>query len=158
MFSNGQNVQASDLNNFSVETVTTSGAVSVGTTLGVTGLTSPTGGLGILTYRETKTAPTIAAGALTLNLALGTHFTVALNANITSITISNPQTTGYAAAFTLALTADGTPRTITWPASVLWPSAVAPVMTSTNGKVDIFSFLSYNAGTTWYGFISGQNF
>jgi len=40
-FSNGQNVQASDLNNFSVTTVTTTGAVSVGTTLGVTGTLSP---------------------------------------------------------------------------------------------------------------------
>jgi hypothetical protein len=36
-FSNGQNVQAADLNNFSVTTVTTTGAVSVGGTLGVTG-------------------------------------------------------------------------------------------------------------------------
>lgn len=34
-FSNGQNVQASDLNNFSVDTVTTSGAIVAGTTLAV---------------------------------------------------------------------------------------------------------------------------
>lgn len=34
-FSNGQNVQASDLNNFSVETVTTSGTVTVGTSASV---------------------------------------------------------------------------------------------------------------------------
>lgn len=40
-FVNGQLVQAADLNNFSVTTVTTSGAVSVGTTLSVTGATSP---------------------------------------------------------------------------------------------------------------------
>lgn len=36
-FSNGQNVQAADLNNFSVTTVTTSGAVAVGGALAVTG-------------------------------------------------------------------------------------------------------------------------
>lgn len=49
-FSNGQLVQAADLNNFSVDTVTTTGAVTVGTTLGVTG---------------TSTLGTVSAGAVT---------------------------------------------------------------------------------------------
>ena len=40
-------------------------------------------GAPLKTYTETRTAPAIAAGALALDCALGTYFTVALNANIT---------------------------------------------------------------------------
>jgi hypothetical protein len=35
---------------------------------------------------------------------------------------------------------------------------VAPTLTSTNGKVDIFTFVTWDAGTNWYAFTSGQNF
>lgn len=44
-FSNGQNVQAADLNNFSVTTVTTTGAAVIGTTATVTGNLAVSGGL-----------------------------------------------------------------------------------------------------------------
>lgn len=112
----------------------------------------------LTTYSETRTAPTIAAGALTINLALGTHFDVALNANITSLTVSNPPTTGTAGAFTIAFTADGTVRTISWPASFRWAGGVAPTMTGTNTKVDLISCVTYTAGTTYFCVIAGQNF
>lgn len=117
-----------------------------------------TSGNDFLTYTETKTAPAITANVLTVNLALGTHFTVALNAAITTLTISNPAATGRAGSFTLAFTADGTPRAISWPGSVKWPSGVAPTMTSTNGKIDVFTFISYDGGTSWLAFVGGQNF
>lgn len=114
--------------------------------------------LGFLSYTETKTAPTIAAGALTINLALGTHFTVALNANITAFTVSNPPAAGSAGAFTIAFTADGTVRTIAWPASFKWAGGVAPTMTGTNTKVDLVSCVTYDAGTSYYCVVAGQNF
>ena len=109
-------------------------------------------------YGETRTTPTINVGTLTLNLENGNVFDVALNANITTLTIQNPSATGTACSFTLAFTADGTLRTVTWGASVKWAGGVAPTLTSTNGKVDIFVFTTWDAGTTWYGFVSGQNF
>ena len=84
-------------------------------------------------------------------------FAVSLNAAITSITFSNIPTTGNAFGLTLAFTADGTARTISWPASVKWPSGVAPTMTSTSAKVDIFVLTTWNAGTTWYAMTGGQN-
>jgi hypothetical protein len=31
-------------------------------------------------------------------------------------------------------------------------------LTSTNTKVDIFTFVTWDAGSNWYGFTSGQNF
>lgn len=109
-------------------------------------------------YGETRTTPSISAGTLTLNLENGNVFGVALNANITTLTISNPSASGTACSFTLALTADGTPRTVTWGASVKWAGGTAPTLTSTNTKVDIFTFVTWDAGSNWYGFTSGQNF
>jgi hypothetical protein len=109
-------------------------------------------------YGETRTTPSISAGTLTLNLENGNVFGVTLNANITTLTIQNPSASGTACSFTLAFTADGTPRTVTWGASVKWAGGNAPTLTSTNGKVDIFTFATWDAGTTWYAFVSGQNF
>lgn len=109
-------------------------------------------------YGEVRTTPSISAGTLTLNLENGNVFGVSLNANITTLTIQNPSASGTACSFTLALTADGTLRTVTWGASVKWAGGVAPTLTSTNGKVDIFVFTTWDAGTTWYAFTAGQNF
>ena len=108
---------------------------------------------------ETKTAPTISSGTLTLNCALGNVFHVALNAAITTLTISNIPTTGSAFGITLAFTMDGTARAVTWGAAVKWASGgTAPTLTSTNAKVDIFVLTTWDGGTTWYAMIGGQNF
>jgi hypothetical protein len=108
-------------------------------------------------YGETRTAPTISTGTLTLNLENGNVFEVSLNANVTTLTISNPPASGTAGSFTLKLQADGTARTITWGAAVKWPGGTAPTLTSTNNKVDVLVFVTMDAGTTWYGFVAGQN-
>lgn len=59
-FSNGQLVNAADLNNFSVTTVTSSGTITVGTNLLVGGTASVTG-------TTTLTGATTVTGALTAN-------------------------------------------------------------------------------------------
>jgi len=46
--------------------------------------------------------------------------------------------------------------TVTWPASVDWPAATAPTLTATASAVDVFVFITHDAGNTWYGFTSGQ--
>ena len=110
-------------------------------------------------YSESKSSPTISSSALTLDLNNSQVFTVALNSNISTLTISNVEARANTAqGFTLILTADGTARTISWPGSVKWPSGTGPTLTSTNTKVDILSFLTPDNGTTWYGFVGGQNF
>jgi hypothetical protein len=116
-------------------------------------LTTPT----ITGLIEVKTAPTISAGVLNLNCALGNVFAVSLNAAITSITFSNIPTGAYG--LTLAFTCDGTARAVTWPASVKWSGGTAPTLTSTNAKVDIFVLNTWDgSGTTWYAMVGGQNF
>lgn len=113
----------------------------------------------ITDYTEPKTAPTISSGTLTLNLNDAQVFDVSLNANITTLTISNIDSSSNTVnAFTVIFQMDGTARTITWPAAVKWAGGTAPTLTSTNGKKDILSFLSPDNGTTWFGFVGGQNF
>ena len=112
-------------------------------------------------YEERFSTPGISIapspGELILNLANGNVFNVALNANITTLTISNPPAANNAGSFVLVFTADGNPRAVTWGASILWPGGTAPTLTSTNGKRDVFGFISLNTGSNWYGFIGGQN-
>lgn len=109
-------------------------------------------------YSETKTAGTISAGTLAVDLANGNHFGVALNANVATFTIATVPASGKTAAAVFYFTADGTARTIVWPTTTKWPSATAPTMTSTNGKIDIVTLLTVDGGTTWFGFVGGQNF
>ena len=63
---------------------------------------------------------------------------------------------GAGASFTLVLTQDDTgSRTVTWPASVDWASAVAPTLSTGANKVDVLTSLTLDGGTTWLGFTSG---
>jgi hypothetical protein len=101
-------------------------------------------------------APAISAGALSLDVSSYALFNVANNANCT-VTFDNAQP-GYATSFTLQLTADGTLRTWTWPGSVTWLGGSAPVLSSVNGKRDLMTFLSHDAGTTWLGQVIAQNY
>jgi hypothetical protein len=111
---------------------------------------------GVKNLSEVSASASISSGTLTLDLSTAGVFYVSLNADITSLTISNVQNVG-SSAFTLIFTADGTPRAVAWGASVLWPSGNAPSLTSTNGKKDVFSLITLDSGTNWYGFVGGQN-
>ena len=116
------------------------------------------GGTAALTnVAETYTAPAISSGTLTIDLAGGTVFNVASNANITTFTISNA-TASKVSAFTLILTANGTGYTQAWGSSVKWPDATAPTLTTTNAKRDVLSFLTNDGGTTWLAFVGGQRY
>jgi hypothetical protein len=106
--------------------------------------------------RETQTAPSISAGALTLNCALGNVFVVALNADITTLSFSNVPASGTAFGLTLALVADGTQRTITWGSAVKWPGGAAPTPTATNNKVDLVVLTTWDGGNAWYANSAGQ--
>jgi len=146
-------VQRDASGNFSAGTITASLTGNATGLAASAALTTPT----ITGLIEKQTAPAIASGVLALNCASGNVFAVSLNAAITSITFSNIPTTGNAFGITLAFTADGTARTISWPASVKWSGGTAPTLTSTNAKVDIFVLTTWDGGTTWYAMIGGQN-
>ena len=105
--------------------------------------------------RETVSSPTISAGALTLDLTAASVFNVALNANVTSLTLSGAPTTGTAFSFTARLSISGA-YAITWPSSVKWPLGVAPILSSTSGKMDVIVFETTDGGTTYQAFVAGQ--
>jgi hypothetical protein len=93
--------------------------------------------------------------SVTINLRDGNNFTHSLSGN-TTYTFSNPASSGKASAFTLKVIQDSTDRTITWPASVDWAGGEAPTLSSGDGAVDYFVFITTDGGTTYYGFVAGQ--
>lgn len=125
-----------------------------------TDFVAPGGAAGAITatgFKETRTTPSISSGTLTLDCSAGNVFAVSLNANIATLTFTNVPASGTAFGLTLALTADGTARTVTWGAAVKWPGGTAPTLTSTNGKVDVFVLTTWDGGTTWYAFTAGAS-
>ena len=140
-------------------TTLTAGNLSTGGTLTVTGNTTQTGILKLGSVMvEAYSNVSISTNTLTLNLSTAGIFNVTLNANITTLTLTNyPSAAGQVASFILVLTADGTARSITWPASFRWPGGTAPTPTSTLNKEDVYAFFTLDGGTNWQAFISGQN-
>ena len=114
---------------------------------------------GVVTFDKAtvgkSTAITSSSNTATLNLQLGDNFTHTLTENVT-YTFSNPGASGKPTIFSLKVTQDSTARTITWPSSVDWAAATAPTLTATSGGVDVFVFITYDGGTTYYGFTAGQ--
>lgn len=102
-------------------------------------------------YAEKASTPSISSGAITIDYTSGNVAIVTMNANITSMTLSNPPASGRVGELTLILKQDGTgSRTVSWPAAVKWPGGTAPTLSGAN-KVDIITLITDDAGTTWYG-------
>ena len=101
---------------------------------------------------------------IVLDLTTAQVFRVRLTTTGASgLTVSNVPDNGNANAvgFTLLFVGDGTARVMTWNiggTAVTWAGGTAPTYTSTNNKTDVYSFLTRDGGTTWFGFVGGQNF
>ena len=107
-------------------------------------------------YSETITALS-AAATVDIDITNGNVFTITPDQN-TTFTFSNPSPTGKSCSFTLVWTQDSSDRTITWPASLKWKDGGGePSVTSGSGKVDIYTFFTMDAGTSWYGFQAGAD-
>ena len=126
-------------------------------------LTSYTGNVGIngelkaSSYNEAYAAVTSTSNATTVNCEAGNTFMHTLTEN-TTFTFSNPPASGTAYTMSVEIIQDASASgyTVTWPASVDWPSATAPTLTATASAVDVFVFTTRDGGTTWYGFTVGQ--
>lgn len=137
---------------------TTSTPTFAGATLGATDFNGSVAQRGKLqNYRETLATPSVSSNAVTLDLSTANVFRTSLSASVTTLTISNAPATGTVYSFTWILDITGS-RTVTWPASVKWGNAGAPTLSTTNGKVDVFTFVTTDGGTSWLGFNGGQNF
>ena len=116
---------------------------------------------GIVTFNKAITEQSVAltsGAAVTLDISLGSVFTITLAHNITSFTWSNPATSGDVSAFVLKVTQDGTGnRTIAFPAAVDFAGGTAPELSTGANDVDVFVFFTVDGGTIYYGFTAGQD-
>ncbi|QSL99460.1 putative structural protein [Roseobacter phage CRP-9] len=108
-------------------------------------------------YNETYAAVTSSTNATTVDCEAGNAFSHTLTEN-TTFTFSNPPASGTAYSFSIEIIQDASASgfTVTWPASVDWPSATAPTLTATASAKDVFVFTTRDGGTNWYGFTAGQ--
>ncbi len=109
-------------------------------------------------YSETSTAPASSGGTLTLDIHDGNAFDVELTED-TVLTFSNPSPDTKACSFLLVLTQDSTGGWLTtFPGEVIWSGGGTPNPSLDPDAVDIFTFLTIDAGTVWYGFVGGLDF
>ena len=119
---------------------TGSGALVFGTSAA---LTTPT----ITGTKETS----VAVAASNIDLSLGNYFTKTISGT-TTFTASNVPTTGTTASFILDLTNGGS-ATVNWITNTTWAAGTPPTLTA-SGR-DVLAFFTYDAGTTWNGFVLG---
>ena len=123
---------------------------------------------GPVTHKE-GTA-TLSGTSITIDLTTGRSFEVDLQSasgNIATFNITGASSSSYSSDFLLNVTQGSTTRNILWGSltgvNPRWPgdggsAGSGPTITTTNDKKDIFHFSTWNAGTTWYARIIGQNF
>jgi len=131
------------------------GAGTVVDTTGTQTLTNKTISNG--TFSDGYTEETVTANtgtAYTIDLANGTLQILTMTGNVT-FTFPTP---AAGKSFLMMLKQDGTgSRTVSsWGATTKWAGGTSPTLTTTAGRMDIFSFVS--DGTNWYGATGGQNY
>ena len=102
-------------------------------------------------YGEVTNALGSVSGSTTIDLTAGNSVTATTGGAITW-TFSNPTASDELCGFVLKLVNGGS-ATQTWPASVDWPAATAPTLTTSG--TDVLVFITCDGGTTYYGFTAG---
>tara|TARA_B100001029_G_scaffold2521_1_gene1787 strand:- start:67 stop:753 length:687 start_codon:yes stop_codon:yes gene_type:complete len=93
-----------------------------------------------------QTSNISAMGANAVDCSAGNYFTKTIT-GATTFTFTNVPS-GVAYTFTMEVTLNGS-NAITWPASVKWPADTPPAIT--DGKTQLFVFLTDDGGTRWRG-------
>lgn len=86
-----------------------------------------------------------------IDVSLGSCFTKTITVATTFAFTGVPS--NATACFSLVLTNGGS-QTVTWPSSVKWSGGANPELAASG--VDVFTFLTVDGGTTWYGVHSVQ--
>lgn len=91
----------------------------------------------------------------TINYSSGQSVLLNLSANnITTLTLSNWPASGRLGQLEIELTQGATPRTVAWPAAVIWDGGTAPDLATANGTF-LISLRTRNAGTSIIGNFAG---
>jgi hypothetical protein len=127
----------------------TSATVSNEITLGNSSITRfriPGSGIDNTSAALSGTTPSVNVGARDT-------YTLSTTGN-TTFTFTGAPSSGQVGTFSLIVTAGGA-HTLTWPASVDWAGGTAPDAPA-SGEKDIYTFMTVDGGTTWYGFLAGD--
>ncbi len=98
---------------------------------------------------STVTALSIAAGVVNIDLSLGDFFTLALTANVTSITFSNLPDVGKGASKWIEIVQGAGPYTVAFPTSFKWAGGTVGVVSTVSATVDELAITTVNNGTAW---------
>ena len=138
-------------------TLSLSGAL-VAASATITGATTINGVTALGGYNESLASPMISLGSLSIDFNQGTVFNVTMTSSITSVSFTNVPSAGRVASAILIFTSTGSAYSINWPASVRWANSLSPVLTATNGKIDLISIFTPNNGSYWIANTIGQNY
>lgn len=100
-----------------------------------------------------ETYQALTGTSVSIDCSAASVFSLSTTGTTTFSFTNVPSTSNTALGLTLEVTAGGT-HTLTWPASVKWAGGSAPDAPA-SGETNIYGFYTRNAGTTWYGFLSG---
>jgi hypothetical protein len=118
------------------------------------------------TYSEAVATVSPVGNVVTIDLSRAQSFNVNITSIVNNFTIINPP--NDASSFTLKITQDSTGGYSvgidTFRNSgggnipVYWSGSVIPIVTTTANKIDIYSFITFDGGSSFYGVPGGQNF
>jgi hypothetical protein len=119
------------------------------------------------TYSENVEALDISSNVVTIDLSLAQSFTLTVDDDVDYFTITNIPS--GSTSFSIKILQDGTgDRAVgidTFKTSggtaipVNWPGGgVVPIMTQTASRADIYSYKTFDGGSSFYGVVGGQNF
>lgn len=133
------------------------GTVSIGTIL-ANSTVNVNGIVNASTVREScKTGDLTVSGPYDMDCSLFNNWAFTVT-GATSLSFSNVPSAGRTFRALLFIK-QGTGGSISsFPSGTTWPGAVAPTLTTTNARTDIFSFLTVDGGTTWFASVVGQNY
>lgn len=106
-------------------------------------------------YGEAAVIATGVSGSTTINLENGNVVQHTLSGAV-SYTVSNPSASGIACSFTLIIIQPATAVSVTWHSGVRWVNGAPPDLAVDSG-IFVLTFSTLDAGTTWYGFLSGSD-
>ena len=120
------------------------------------------------TYSEQVSALSISANNVNVDLSQAQTFTLTVNSAINQFTILNCPS--GSTSFNILVTQGSTPYAVAGISTyfknnvggnvnVYWSGGgVKPIVTTIANKTDIYSFKTFDGGTSWYGVVGGQNF
>ena len=120
------------------------------------------------TYYEQSVSVTSVSGIVTIDLSRGSFFELSTTEDVTRFVINNtPGDSSSSSSFTIKIVQGSTPRTVDIDdfrtsggvsIPLNWNGNIIPVVSSGANDVDIYSFMTFDGGSTYYGVVSGQNF